>query len=44
MRALSDDKFGGAQEIELVEAQQVVVVSGDEGVNTSPQEIGSHRR
>ncbi len=41
MRALSEDKFRGEQEIELVEAQHVVVVSGNEGADTAPQEIGS---
>ena len=35
------DKIRGDQEVELVEAQQVVVVSGNEGANTAPQGIHS---
>jgi len=35
------DNFRGEQEIELVEAQQVIVVSGNEGANTAPHGIHS---
>ncbi|DBA73581.1 TPA: hypothetical protein ACH3X1_011224 [Trebouxia sp. C0004] len=38
VKALSEDKFRGEQEIELVEAQQVVVVSGNGGADKAAQE------